>query len=416
MEEKILKCNKCGFCQEVCPTYIITKNEANVARGRVRLARLVCEGSYKWGSEPEIEQHIKSCLLCKACVTNCPSSVATDKIIMEAREKINAAKGFSFFHKAAYRGVFSNQKRFKAVSGLARFYQYSGARWLVRNSGILGMVKKVKRMEDLLPPLPKKSFFQQAPELIKTMANPRFKVGYYVGCATNAFFSQVAAAAVRVLQYHNCQVYAPEVECCGGPHQSAGDFEEGRRLAKENISRFADKDLDYIVIDCATCGSTLKEYAELLKNDQEYSKKAEEVSNKIIDINKFVLEYLQVDSKNLKNLSCKVSYHDPCHGIRGIKVDQEPRNLLKLIPGLEFIEMKQANWCCGGAGSYCFLQDENSEAILQMKLNNFQETGANILATSCPACMMQLGHGLRSRKINANTLHPMELLDKAINT
>jgi len=416
VEEKVSKCNKCGFCQEICPTYIITKNEANVARGRIRLARLVCEGNYTWGSEPEIEQHIKSCLLCKACVTNCPSSVATDKIMMEAREKINAANGFSFFHKAAYRGIFSQQKRFKAVSGLVRFYQHSGARWLVRCSRILGIVKKVKRMEDLLPPLPKKSFFQQAPNLIKNITNPKFKVGYYAGCATNAFFSQVAVATVKVLQHYNCQIYAPEVECCGGPHQSAGDFDEGKRLAKDTINKFAGKDLDYIVIDCATCGSTLKEYAELLKGDNEYSQKAQEISSKVIDVNKFTLEHLEINPKELKELTYRVSYHDPCHGVRGLKVSQEPRALLKLIPGIEFVEMKQANWCCGGAGSYCFLQDDNSEAILQLKLNAFRETGANVLATSCPACMMQLGHGLRSRKIKADMFHPMELLDKALNT
>jgi glycolate oxidase iron-sulfur subunit len=415
MEEKISKCNKCGFCQEVCPTYLITKNEANVARGRIRLAHLVCDGSYKWGSEPEIEEHIKSCLLCKACITNCPSSVATDKIIMEARERINAAKGFSFFHKAAYRGVLAEQKRFKAASGLARFYQHSGARRLLRGSKILGVAQKIKRMEDLLPSLPEKSFFQQAPGLIKNIDNPKFKVGYYVGCATNAFFSQVAVATVKVLQHYNCQIYAPEVECCGGPHQSAGDFDEGRRLAKDTIDKFSDKGLEYIVIDCATCGSTLKEYGELLKDDEEYSKKAQEVSNKVIDVNKFVLEHLEIDAKELKNVDYRVSYHDPCHGVRGLKVSSEPRELLKLIPGVEFIEMKQASMCCGGAGSYCFLQDDNSEAILKMKMERFRETEANILATSCPACMMQLGHGLRSRKIKADILHPMELLDKALN-
>ena len=415
MEEKISKCNKCGFCQEVCPTYMITKSEANVARGRIRLAHLVCEGNYKWGSEPEIEQHIKSCLLCKACVTNCPSSVATDKIIMAARERINAANGFSFFHKAAYRGVFAEQKRFKKVSSLARFYQHSGARRLVRGSRILGIAKKIKRMEDLLPPLPKKSFFQQAPGLVKNTDNPRFKIGYYVGCATNAFFSQVAVAAVKVLQYYNCKIYAPEVECCGGPHQSAGDFDEGKRLAKDTIDKFAGKELDYIVIDCATCGSTLKEYAELLKDDVNYSQKAQEVSDKIIDVNKFVLEYLEVDSTRLKNLNYRVSYHDPCHGVRGLKVSREPRELIKLVPGIEFIEMKQASLCCGGAGSYCFLQDDNSETILQLKMERFRETGANILAASCPACMMQLGHGLRSRNIKADTLHPIELLAKALN-
>lgn len=274
MEEKILKCNRCGFCLEVCPTYVISQNEANVARGRVRLARLVCEGNYKWDSDPEIEENIKSCLLCKACVAVCPSTVKTDEIMMEARDKINAAKGFTMFHKLAYRGIFSNQKRFKTASGLARFYQNSGARWLVQGTGILGIAKKLKRMEALLPPLPKKSFFQQAPSLIKKIEKPKYKVGYYVGCATNGFFSQIAVDTVKVLQHFGCEVYAPEVECCGGPHQSAGDFEEGKRLAKANIDVFYNKDIDYIVIDCATCGSTLKEYADLLKDDKDYAKKS----------------------------------------------------------------------------------------------------------------------------------------------
>lgn len=156
LEKKVLKCNKCGFCQEVCPTYAVTKKETDVARGRNWIARVVCHGDYEWGSKPEIEEHIKTCLLCKACVDNCPSTVLTDKIIMEAREKINNAKGFSLFHKLAYRGVFSYQNRFKRVSGIGRFYQYSGARWLVRETGILGIAGKLKRMEALLPPFPKK--------------------------------------------------------------------------------------------------------------------------------------------------------------------------------------------------------------------------------------------------------------------
>ncbi len=414
LEEKILKCVKCGFCQEVCPTYAITKKETDVARGRNWIARMVCQGDYEWGSKPEIEEHIKTCLLCKACIEVCSSTVLTDKIMMEAREKINNAKGFSLFHKLAYRGVFSHQKRFKTVSRLGRFYQHSGARWLVQGSGLLGIASKLKRIEALLPPLPKKSFSQLAPLLIKNINKPKYKVGYYVGCATNGFFSQVGVASINVLQHYNCQVYAPEIECCGGPHKSAGDFEEAKRLAKENIDRFYRDDLDYIVVDCATCGSTLKEYEELLQDDKVYGAKAKQVSGKIIDINKFILDKLQIDVEELKPVPFKVTYHDPCHGVRGLKVVNEPRNLLKKIPQIEFIEMKQASWCCGGAGSYCFLQLDYSEKILQMKMENFKETGATVLATSCPACMMQLGFGLRNRKFQAKIMHPIEVLAKSI--
>lgn len=143
-------------------------------------------------------------------------------------------------------------------------------------------------------------------------------------------------------------------------------------------------------------------------------KKAEEVSNKIIDVNKFVLEFLDMDPKKLKEISYKVSYHDPCHGVRGLKIKNEPRELLRKIPGVEFVEMHQADWCCGGAGSYCFLQEENSEKILEIKLANFKNTGATVLATSCPACTMQLGYGLRDRKMKAKILHPMQILAEAI--
>lgn len=414
MEEKILKCNKCGFCQEVCPTYAVSKKETDVARGRNWIARVVCQGDYEWGSKPEIEEHIKSCLLCKACVANCSSTVMTDKIIMEAREKINNAKGFSLFHKLAYRGVFSHQKRFKIISRLGRSYQHSGARWLVQGSGVLGIANRLKRMEALLPPLPKNSFSQLAPSIIKNVDKPKYKVGYYVGCATNGFFSQVAVAAVKVLQNYNCQIYAPDVECCGGPHQSAGDFAEAKRLAMENIDKFNRNDLDYIVIDCATCGSTLKEYAELLLDDKEYSEKAERLSKKIIDINKFVLDKLEVNLEDLNPVPCRVTYHDPCHGVRGLMVSSEPRTILKKIPGMEFMEMHQASWCCGGAGSYCFLQPDYSEKILQMKMENIIKTEADVLATSCPACMMQLGYGLRKRKMAVKLMHPMEILAKAL--
>jgi len=147
-------------------------------------------------------------------------------------------------------------------------------------------------------------------------------------------------------------------------------------------------------------------------NDHEYARKAIHVSSKLVDVNDFILNHFEIS--NLNPVNIKVSYHDPCHGIRGLKVSREPRRLLKLIPGLELTEMKQADWCCGGAGSYCFTNPQSSEKILDLKIMNFQKTGAGILATSCPACMMQLGYGLKNHAINARVLHPMQILLQAI--
>lgn len=413
LKKKIRECNRCGFCQDVCPTYRYTKNEAAVARGRVRLARLISEGKYKWGEEDEITEHIKTCLLCRACVVNCPSSVITDEIMMKAREEINFAKGFNLFHKLLYRGFLSHQERLKVAGTLARFYDRSGARWIVRNSGVLNTFRKLKNMENILPMGLKLPLRSQLPEILKQVNKPKFRIGYFAGCATNTFFSDIGKAALLYLQHRGCQVEVPEIQCCGGPHKSAGDMEEAKRLAKENIVTFLKGDYDYIISDCATCGSTLKEYEELFKNDPQMKEKAQQFSEKILDLNKFIADYLPPD-EDLKALDKKVTYHDPCHLVRGLEVTAEPRELLKRIPGVEFREMREADWCCGGAGSYCFTQQEMSAKILEGKIDNFIETGAEILATSCPACTMQLSAGLRKKSVKAKVKHPVQLLAESV--
>ena len=409
LNQKIRECNRCGFCQDVCPTYRYTKDEAAVARGRVRLARLISEGKYDWGEEDEITEHIKTCLLCRACVVNCPSAVITDKIMIKAREEINYAKGFSLFHKLLYRGFLSHQERLKIAGSLARFYDRSGARWLVRNSGVLSALRKVKNMENILPLGLEPPLRSQLSKILQQVERPKFKIGYFAGCATNMFFSQIGKAAILYLQHRGCRVEVPEIKCCGGPHQSAGDIREAKKLAQENIETFRKGDFDYIVSDCATCGSTLKEYGELFKNDLEMKDRAQQFSEKILDLNKFVADFLPW-AEDLKVVKKKITYHDPCHLVRGLEVTEEPRALLRSIPGVQFIEMKNADWCCGGAGSYCFTQQEMSEKILAGKIANFRETGAEVLATSCPACMMQLAAGFRSNGVKAAIKHPLQLL------
>lgn len=411
LQEKILKCNRCGTCQDVCPTFKVTGNENDVARSRLRLARLAVEGKYPWGTEAELTEHLKSCLLCKACVSQCPSNVATDEIMIQARAQTNMVKGLPLFNRLAYRGVFSKNRRLETLGKLIRFYQRSGARWVVKNSGVLKLLRDLGKGEDLLPAIPKKNLREMLPDILTPPRDALRKVAYYPGCAINVFYSPIGVASIEVLQKNGCHVEVPDFVCCGGPHQSGGDFEEAKSLARKNIDSVELKNVEAIITDCATCGSILKEYGELLSDDPDYSEKAVAFSAKVKDINEYLLE---IDfSRNVGYVAGVASYHDPCHLVRGQKLSQAPREIIRSIPGLEFKEMNEADMCCGGAGSYGALHPEMSRKILDRKMKNFIETKADFLVTSCPACAMQLEYGIRRHGLKARVLHPVQLINMA---
>lgn len=404
--QQIRRCNRCGFCQDICPTYYYSKNEAQLARGRIRLIRLVHETTKDWGNDPELSHILRSCLLCKACVTNCPSSVPTDQLVVKAREKMNQAGGTTFLNKALYRGILSRRQRLPKLMTLARFYNKSGARWLVKNTRITSLFKNLGRLESYLPANLKKSARTQLPQLLKKVNNPKFKIGYFLGCATDNFFSDIARAAILYLQHMGCEVIVPPVSCCGGPHYSAGDLEEAGNLARTNLKYFLDEDYDYIISDCATCTATLKDYGRFFSGDEQ--EKVQQFCAKVLDLNQFIVKHLSFPE--LKPLNKTVTYHDPCHLVRGLGIKAEPREILQSIPGVTLVEMEHADWCCGGAGSYFLAHSDMSNTILQDKINFVQETGADILTTSCPACTMQLSAGLQQRGLEITVQHPVELL------
>ena len=411
LQKSILQCNRCGTCQDVCPTYKITGNENDVARSRLRLIRLVVEGKYKWGEEDEMTDHFKSCLLCKACVTNCPSNVLTDQIMIHARNEINKVKGMPMFNRIAYRGVFSHGKRLSVLTKLIRVYQNSFAQSLVRKSGFLNLLKNYGKAEELLPPIPEKSLKANLSEILKDVPNPTHRVAYYTGCAINAFYGRFGMATIKVLQHNHCKVEVPSVVCCGGPHLSGGDFKEARRLARINIDTILDLNPDAIITDCATCSGIMKEYDVLFEDDPEYQDKAGRFSELVKDVNEFLLT-LDLNPPE-SAIEGTTTIHDPCHLGRGQNIYNPPREILKAIPGLKFVEMSNGDLCCGGAGSYGALNPEMSRDILAKKMEGFAESNADFLVTSCPACAMQLEFGLRKHKLEGKVVHPVELLAKS---
>lgn len=403
--EVLMNCNRCGSCQEVCPTYQVSNDETNVARSRNRLIRLALEKKLDLDSEPEIEKIINQCLLCKACEVHCPSSVPTPEIITAIRTHYTKTKGLPLAKKIMYRGVFSKTKNVDLIRFLGRIYQKTGLKKLVKITGIMNGT------DEMLPELPKKNVRNQLKYILKKLPNPRHKVAYFLGCSVNNFFSSIGVASIKVLQENNVQVIVPEVNCCGAPHHSAGDEEEYLRLAKLNLTELGSLDVEAIVFDCSTCASIIKDYLKLFKDNDEYKMTAEAVADKVQDINSYLVNI--GINKDMGTISARVTYHDPCHGVRFLRVKDAPRKILESIPGLELVEMKEADMCCGGAGSYGIFNPKFSKAILARKMNNYKDTKAEILVTSCPVCTMQLAFGLKIHKLKGEVKHPVELLAQA---
>lgn len=403
------KCNRCGFCQSVCPTYKHSKNELQVARGRIRLIRLLSEGKLSFKEDPDARDMVDSCLMCKACVVNCPASVQTDQIILQARQALHKIKGFSVLHRIVYHGVLSSTQKLNLVNAMLRLYEKSGLRRMVDRSVLEKASRTLKHAVSLIPAHCEKPAIRDLPVNRKVDGQIRYNICFFVGCATNILGRSVVHSAIKYLQYKGCNVIIPEQGCCGGPHFLAGDIKEAKDLAQKTVQRIFTSGYDAIISDCPTCIHTFLQYKDFFSSDDPIQLDIKSFQGKIFDLNSFIAEYL-LENETLESLPYRVTYHDSCHAIRGINVSKEPRNLLKQITGLELVEMESPDSCCGGAGSYCFTHPFMSSCILEDKINDILSTTSDIVATSCPICTLQIKAGLRQKGKQISVKHPVELL------
>jgi glycolate oxidase iron-sulfur subunit len=267
----------------------------------------------------------------------------------------------------------------------------------------------------MLPRLPHRPLRQVLPEETKAMDRSRYRVGFFLGCAQSLMFAEESAATIRVLARNSCTVITPkETVCCGMPAKGYGRIDLVLEQARHNIALFERANVQFIVTDCATCGSTLKDYDHLLANDPQWAGRAADFSRRVRDVSEFLMEIPL--EKPQGRIEARVTYHDPCHLRRGQKVWKQPRDLLRMIDGLEFAELPEADWCCGSAGSQLITHYETSLKVLDRKINNVENTRAEYIASGCPGCQMQLNVGMRRRKLNMQVVHPVELLDRAYNS
>ncbi len=405
------QCMKCGFCAFYCPVYQVEKTETSVARGKNYLAKMAIKGEQEF--TPELGEIIGKCLLCKRCVANCPAGTEIDRVVIATRAQMVHAKGLDRTKNFVYRKVMANKKTMNRYARLFQKFQ-----WMMpKTEG------NVRHLPDFIKGMGKRNF----PELAKTFlseqvlpvykpansATPKMKVGYFYGCATDVVFPDVGLKFIDFLTKQGVEVVVPKQNCCGVAVYAAGDLETARILAEKNVKAFAD--VDYIVTACGTCSSTLKDYQKYLPDNEEQKARFEAFEKKIKDSTEFVVDVLKVNPAELKlkkEFEGKTAtWHDPCHLVRYQNIKAQPRSILKGLKGLKYVEMPNADMCCGMGGTFSVYHYDISKKIADNKMEGIKATKADIVVTACPGCMINLTDNTARHKMPQKVYHWLELVE-----
>jgi glycolate oxidase iron-sulfur subunit len=407
------RCVHCGLCLNACPTYRELGVEMDSPRGRIYQMVQVANGM---PIGPSYIEHIGLCLACRGCETACPSGVQYGRLVEAARAEIESTMRRNPVSRLIRRFVFGRllQSRnwMTAAGAMLYLYQASGLKGLTRVLGSMKLLGALGDMAQLAPPADPPFFFDQIGKVFPAEGRARYRVAFLAGCIANVSFARLNEATVRVLQKNGCDVVIPEGQgCCGALHVHAGLREEARKLARRNIDAVLDGGFDAVITNAAGCGSTLKEYHELLEHDAGYAERAAQFSKLMKDVNEFLASTpLNTD---MGNVPLTVTYQDSCHLAHGQKIRAAPRKLLAQVPGLEFREMPLSDLCCGSAGIYNVVHTDMAMQILERKMMYVNGTGADVITTANPGCMLQLEAGARLFGKGQRVAHVVEILDEA---
>jgi len=408
----IENCVHCGFCLPVCPTYVLWNEEMDSPRGRIYLMKLASEGQASLN--PQWVSHFDSCLGCMACMTACPSGVDYGKLIEATRAQIERHHPRSLgekLHRRFLFAVFTRPDRLRLLRWPLLAYQKSGLQSLVRGVGLLKLVpKRLQSMEALMPKLEKN---EHVPAVTPAQGAKRRRVGLQLGCVQREFFSQVNAATARVLAAEGCEVVAPQDQpCCGALMVHAGEETGALRLARKTIDTFERAGVDTIVTNAAGCGSNVKEYGHLLRDDPNYADRAKVFAAKCKDIAEVLTELPPRAARNPLHL--RVAFHDSCHLQHAQGVRSQPRQLLADIPGIELIEIPESAICCGSAGIYNLVRPDAANALGDRKAQLIAPLNAEVVATGNPGCLLQLQSSLARQAHPIPVVHTIQLVDASL--
>ncbi len=408
-------CVHCGFCLPTCPTYLLWGQETDSPRGRIHLMRQHRDS--RESSPGSFVAHIDTCLGCMACVTACPSGVQYDSLLEAARPEVermaHRGLGDRAFRRAIF-AMFPHPARLRWLAWPLGVYQNSGLQTLIRKSRILKLLpQRLQAMERLLPPISFGALRRRMPDHVAAEGTTRRRVGLLLGCVQRVFFGDVNAATARVLAAEGCDVFIPQDQgCCGALAEHAGEEQDALRGARRLIDAFDKIDVDTIVVNAAGCGSAMKRYGHLLRNDPEYAERATAFAAKCRDISEVLVE---LEPRALRGrIDTRVAYHDACHLQHAQGVRVPPRRLLQGIPGVEVREVAESEICCGSAGIYNMLEPEAATQLRDRKVANILRTEPDVIVSSNPGCILQIASGFDNAGRHVPVMHLIEILDRSI--
>ncbi|MGH3648859.1 MAG: (Fe-S)-binding protein [Micromonosporaceae bacterium] len=393
----------CGFCLPTCPTYVLWGQEMDSPRGRIYLMETGLNGEPMTDS---MVTHLDRCLGCMACVTACPSGVQYDRLIPAARQQVERRHPRTWRERLLRDVIFAlfpYPRRLRLLRGPLRAYQASGLQRLVRRVGLLRRAPTLATLESLAPPLGR---YERLPTRIPARGERRATVGMLTGCVQSAFFPEVNAATARVLAAEGCDVVIPRQGCCGALSVHNGRETEAQRFARAVMDAFAE--VDYVVVNAAGCGSAMKEYGDLLGGEL----RAAGFARKVRDLSELLVELGPVAPRH--PVPVTVAYHDACHLAHAQGIRAAPRALLNGIPDLEVREIADPEICCGSAGIWNVLNPEPAAELGERKARDVLATGAELLVTANPGCLMQVAAAVRRTGGSIELAHIAQVLDASI--
>lgn len=416
MSDGLQQCIRCGMCLEACPTYGITGLETESPRGRIHLMQALFEG--RIAPEPETRVHLDRCLGCRACEAVCPSGVRYGALLEHTRADLARHEPPSAL-AALLLWIVARPRALAIAAAIASVPERLGLRALVRRAAARRLLPKgLLRLESLAPSLVRPRY--RPP---RRPATPVSRGALLLGCVMRVAYGDVHTAAARLLARSGVEVVdVPRQVCCGALHAHAGARDQARSLARRNIAAFEHADLDTVVVDAAGCGAHLKDYPELLGDDAEWRERAIALAAKVRDLTEVLPPAAPPSPRSLApdaaadgtaHFRVRVTYQDPCHLAHAQRIHREPRALLSGVPGLELVELRGADVCCGSAGYYNLTQPEYADRLLRDKVAAILETGADAVVTANPGCMLQIEAGLRAAGSAMPVLHIAEVLDRA---
>ena len=412
----VQQCMHCGMCLPTCPTYDATKLERNSPRGRIALMRAIADD--RLTPTEAFADEMYFCLGCLACMTACPAGVNYAELFEHARAEAEQSGVLdspkrSFIRSLTLRWLFMDLNRLQLVGRILRLYQQLGLQTFVRRSGILKLLpKRLRELEAMTPSVQPNFSAELIAPVTPAVGGKRYRVALLTGCAQDLIFSDVNRDTAEVLARNGCEVITPpEQLCCGSLHAHNGEWELAQQLARKQIDQFPPEQFDAIITNAAGCGSHLKHYAKLLEGDPVYEKRAHLWDAKVKDIHEWLAEIGIAKPTNAPAQT--VTYHEACHLCHGQKITAQPRTLLRSIPNLKLVELPESTWCCGSAGIYNLIQPEMAGDLLKRKVRHIESTGAEVVATGNPGCLLQVMNGVRQQKLPLRVVHPVTLLAEA---